>query len=230
MESLIDAGFSDVSAHEIEGCDLSRITDKASRIYQDFDYRSIPSDTFDAVTLLDVVEHVMDPQYLMTMCARILKDDGVIYFHTPVVTRTDRFMHFLQKVPVLKKVGTAWQRGRTNIFHLENYTPKALRQLLEKAGFGDITIETKNELSWPVSRYVGVYVLDKHGLPRFLAPVLTPILYPLLATNLLNANKAIVRARKKPRGNPRLFFSTAVSALLSQQPSSIAPGLTNPAG
>lgn len=196
IEVLRNAGFSDISAHEIQGSDLTRINNIASSIYQDFDYSTIPSDNFDAVTLLDVVEHVLDPQYLIETSARILKIGGLIYFHTPVVTKTDRFMHFLLRVPALKKAGVIWQRGRTSIFHLENYTPRSLTLILENAGFSEISIEVKNELSWPVTRYVRTYLLEKQGLPGFLAPLLSPILYPILATDLFNANKAIVSARK----------------------------------
>jgi len=105
-------------------------------------------------------------------------------------------MHFLQKLPVLKKVGTIWQRGRTSIFHLENYTPESLTLLLEDAGFCDIAIEVKNELSWPVTKYIRTYFLEKHGLPGFVAPVFFPIFYPFLATDAFNANKAIVSAKK----------------------------------
>ena len=196
VELLNEAGFENVSAHEIQGSDLSNIREITNHIYQDFDYSSIPSNHFNAVTLLDVVEHVIDPRYLINTCGRILKRDGVIYFHTPVVTRTDRLMHYLQKVPVLKKAGTIWQRGRTSIFHLENYTPKSLTILLKGAGFYDIRIEVKNELSWPVTRYIRTYLLEKQGLPGFVAPFFTPLFYPLLATDLFNANKAIVSARK----------------------------------
>lgn len=197
VELLHDAGFEHVSAHEIEGSDLSGIRGIAEEIFQDHDYRSIPSDRFDAVTLLDVVEHVLDPRFLVGACARILKRGGLIYLHTPVVTRADRLMHCVQKVPVLGKVGTIWQRGRTSIFHLQNYTPRSLRLLLEGAGFRDIEIEVKNELSWPVRMYVEVYLLSKQGLPACLAGIIAPLLYPLLATRLLNANKAIVSARKR---------------------------------
>lgn len=193
---LHEAGFQDVSAHEIPDSDLSKIEGIAREIYRDFDYSSIPSESFDVVTLLDVVEHVIDPSYLIRMCSRVLKPNGVIYFHTPVVTKTDRMMHAFQKLPVLKKIGTIWQRGRTSIFHLENYTPKSLTLLLENAGFGDIQVDVKNELSWPVSRYVRIYLLEKQGLPGFLAPAFVPCFYPLLATDALNANKAIACARK----------------------------------
>ena len=197
VELLHQAGFADVTAHEIQGADLSRIKDIARNIYQDFDYRSIPSSSFMCVTLLDVVEHVIDPNILIKMCSRILKINGVIYFHTPIVTRTDRMMHLVQKIPVFGKIGTIWQRGRTSIFHLENYTQEALRFLLEEAGFGDIRIEVRNELSWPVTKYIRIYLLEKQGLPGFLAPLFLPVFYPILATNLFNANKAICSARKR---------------------------------
>jgi 2-polyprenyl-3-methyl-5-hydroxy-6-metoxy-1,4-benzoquinol methylase len=196
VELLKKAQFNNVSAHEIPGIDLAKISHIANDVYQDYDYSTIPSEQFDVITLLDVVEHIIDPQYLMKMCNRILKKNGVIYFHTPIVTKTDRAMHFLLKFPVLKRIGAIWQRGRTSIFHLENYTPKSLTLILENAGFCNIEIEVKNELSWPLTKYVGLYLLEKQGLPGFIAPLLTPFFYPLLATNTFNANKSIVRAIK----------------------------------
>ena len=196
VQMLHDHGFENVSAHEIEGADLSPIAGIAKNIYQDFDYNSIPSNTFDAVTLLDVVEHVADPAYLFRTCSRILKPGGVVYFHTPAVTKTDRFMHFVQRVPGIKKAGVIWQRGRTSVFHLQNYTPLSLTGLLENAGFTDPDITVRNELSWSVTSYVRIYLLEKQGLPVSLAPFIAPLAYPLLSTNLFNANKAIVTARK----------------------------------
>jgi SAM-dependent methyltransferase len=196
VEMLHEHGFENISAHEIKGSDLSAIEGLARHIYQDFDYSGIPPNAFDAVTLLDVVEHVPDPGYLFRACARILKPGGVIYFHTPAVTKTDRFMHFVQKVPGIRKAGEIWQRGRTSVFHLQNYTPGSLTQLLEKAGFAGIEIKVRNELSWPVSSYVKIYLLEKQGLPGSLAPFIAPFAYPFLSTDLFNSNKAIVTARK----------------------------------
>jgi 2-polyprenyl-3-methyl-5-hydroxy-6-metoxy-1,4-benzoquinol methylase len=195
VQLLYESGFTDVSAHEIQGSNLSKIKGIAHHIYQDFDYSSIPSNSFDVVTLLDVVEHVIEPKYLIKMCSRILKTNGIIYFHTPIVTKTDRMIHCIHKIPILKQIGNIWQRGRTSIFHLENYTPKSLRFLLEESGFKDVNIEVKNELSWPVTRYIRIYLLEKQGIPAFIAPIFSPIFYPILATKFFNANKAIVSAR-----------------------------------
>lgn len=196
LKLLYEAGFKNVYGHEIPGDDLSGVADIAAGIYQDFDYQSIPSATFDVVTMLDVIEHVRDPRYLLQNCARILKPGGFVYFHTPVVTRTDRLMHNFMNIPALGKISRMWQSGRTSIFHLQNYTAKSLTMLLRECSFDSIDINIKNELSWTVGRYVRIYVLNKLGLPRQLTPVLVPMVYPLIATDFFNANKSIVSARK----------------------------------
>lgn len=192
---LRESGFENVSGHEIPGEDLSDIADIAT-IYQDQDYNSVPSNSFDVVTLLDVVEHVPDPKFLLGQCFRMLKPGGHIYFHTPVVTRTDRMMHRLAKIPVVAKLAHGWQRGRTSIFHLHNYSERAIRILLEGAGFVLQDFEIRNELSWPVDRYVQVYVIDKLRFPQFTKPVVTIAVKPFIATDFFNANKSIVLAQK----------------------------------
>lgn len=197
IKKLFQNGFSNVSGHEIPGSDLSDIENLNCRMYYDFDYQTIPSNHFDVATLLDVAEHVLDPRYLFQSCSRILKSGGIVYFHTPVVTKTDRMMHFLQKVPVLNKVGKVWQRGRTSVFHQQNYTVKSIEMLMQEAGFESVNISLKNELSWGVSRYVRIYLCEKQGLPTILAPLLAPFFYPFFATNFFNSNKAVVWAKKR---------------------------------
>jgi hypothetical protein len=105
-------------------------------------------------------------------------------------------MQHLAGTPVVGKLGRIWQRGRTSIFHLQNYTPAAVHHLLEGTGLEQIQITTQNELSWPVSRYVRVYVCAKQNLPMALAPPIAFVLRPLLATDTFNANKGIVSARR----------------------------------
>lgn len=195
-EQLLDAGFSHVAAHEIPGSNMSAICNRGVAVYQDFDYSSIPDGRFDLVTLLDVAEHVPDPVYLFRNCARVLRHGGSVYLHTPVVTWFDRVMHYTLRARGAARIGRLWQVGRTSIFHLQNYTEAALRIVLKQAGFDSVRIEVRNELSWPLHRYVRVYLCDKAFLPASFAVFVAPLFWPFLGTNLFNANKAIAIARR----------------------------------
>jgi SAM-dependent methyltransferase len=190
-------GIADVSVHEIAGADVEPLRANGIPFYQDADYATIPSERFDVVTLLDVAEHVLSPAKLFDACHRVLRPGGLLYVHAPVVTRIDRMMHLLGRVRLFAPITNLWQRGRTSIFHLQNYTAAAFANVLESAGFGDIQFSQKNELSWPVERYVRVYLGDKGGFPRQLLPVVTPAFRILLATDRLNANKGVLTARKR---------------------------------
>ena len=197
LRELRRRGFECVAGHEIPGGDLSDLEGMGIELYRDMDCSSVPSGAFEVITMLDVAEHVKDPVALFRQCGRILKKDGYLYFHTPVVTKFDRMIDGIAASPVLGKLCRYWQRGRTSIFHLQNYTDRSIRLALSGSGFGNIRIVKRNELSWPVHRYVRVYLCDKHGLPRVLGRILAPIFYPFLATGIFNANKGIVTAQKQ---------------------------------
>lgn len=197
LRELRRQGHESLAGHEIPGADLSHLEQTGIELYRDMDWSSIPSDAFDVITMLDVAEHVRNPGELFDQCFRALKSGGYLYFHTPVVTKFDRIMHHVAGLPVVGKAGRIWQRGRTSIFHLQNYTDKSLLFALSKAGFAAIQIRKRNELSWPVHRYVRIYLCEKQHLPSSLASVLAPFFYPLLGTDLFNSNKGIVTARKK---------------------------------
>jgi|GEM_PF-1914371 len=193
---LREAGFQQLTGQEIPGDTADQAEAAGFTIYRDFGCESIPANSFDAATLLDVFEHVPDPLEFARGIARTLRPDGLFYCHTPAVTCLDRWMHRAQRLPVARKIATTWQSGRTSIFHLQNYTRGALELVLREAGFVDVRVQFVNELSWPVGTYVRVYLCEHRGLPRPLGWLLTPLLFPVLRSSLLNGNKAIVTARK----------------------------------
>jgi SAM-dependent methyltransferase len=196
LQELREEGYVSLAGHEIPGADLRHLEVIGIRVYRDMDWSCVPSGAFDVITMLDVAEHVKDPVKLFEECFRMLRVGGYLYFHTPVVTKLDRSMHLVARLPVIGKLGRIWQRGRTSIFHLQNYTDKSFRFALSKVGFREIQIHKRNELSWPLRRYVRVYLCEKQHLPPSLAPILAPFFYPLLATDFFNSNKGIVTARK----------------------------------
>jgi SAM-dependent methyltransferase len=196
LQALRDEGYVSLAGHEIPGIDLRHLELMDIKVYRDMDWSSIPSSAFDVITMLDVAEHVRRPVELFEQCFRMLRMGGHLYFHTPVVTKLDRTMHRMAVLPVIGKLGRIWQRGRTSIFHLQNYTDKSLLLALSRVGFAEIQIRKRNELSWPLRRYVRVYLCEKQHLPSGLAPILAPLFYPLLATDFFNSNKGIVTAQK----------------------------------
>ena len=187
-------GFTNLFVHEIPGAELPGLPLSVRNVYRDIDYASLPSAGFDAVTLMDVLEHVSDVGITLSAVRRVLRPGGVMYVHTPVVTILDRAMHVVQRMPLLSGVGQAWQRARTSIYHLQNFTPQALRQLMAQHGFEVVRLDRINELSWPVDYYVWVYLVQLRGLPKALVKPLTMLLAPLLRSRL-NANKAVLVAR-----------------------------------
>jgi SAM-dependent methyltransferase len=196
VETLLESGYTHLFAHEVPGADLTRLRKVGIQVFNDFDYSSLPSNRFDLITLFDVAEHVTDPHYLFRECHRVLSPGGLLYFHTPMVTPVDHVMHAVQKIPIIAKVGKMWQRSRLSVYHLQNYSVRSLHLVLEKAGFVNLKIRKENELSWPVSRYVRVYITRDRAVLRLFSPFITAALYPMVATRALNPNKGIVIACK----------------------------------
>lgn len=193
---LLEAGYGNVAVHEIPGRDLAHLGTRGIAIFQDFDYRSLPDETYDFVSLLDVAEHALYPVGLLRACHRVLKPGGTLYIHVPTVTRVDRIMQLMRGVPLASSFGRKWQAGRTSIFHLQIFTRKALEIALRRAGFVQFTIEQCNQLAFPADHYVKSYLCEKQGIPHMFAPLVTPIVRPLLATNFFNANRGFARAEK----------------------------------
>jgi hypothetical protein len=105
-------------------------------------------------------------------------------------------MHKVQRIPYLGKIGALWQRGRTSIFHLQNYTSQALEIMLHRQNFTNVSIRKENELSWPLAMYIRTYFTSRLGLPSSVSYLLVPLFYPFLATSVFNANKGIGIATK----------------------------------
>ena len=87
--------------------------------------------SFDAVAMLQVVEHLPDPRALLAECKRVLRSGGALLVATPnpasLLARTKR-EGFNYWIPPMH---CAW------------YTPAALERLLQKAGF-----DIKSSTTW----------------------------------------------------------------------------------
>ena len=87
------------------------------------DQPGFEANSFDLVTLWDVVEHVPDPQDLLRCVHGLLKPDGVLVMETQNVD--SRFATLL---------GRRWQHYKHEE-HLYHFNPATVRHLLDQAGF-----------------------------------------------------------------------------------------------
>lgn len=90
--------------------------------------QNFPGAKFEAVTLQHVIEHVPDPLGTLSECARVLKPGGRLVLATPNGASLSH-----------RIFGQHW-RGLEPPRHLHVFSPASLHQILEQAGFHDITI------------------------------------------------------------------------------------------
>jgi 2-polyprenyl-3-methyl-5-hydroxy-6-metoxy-1,4-benzoquinol methylase len=78
--------------------------------------------SFDAVAMIDVIEHVIDPRAVAQRVAMLLRPGGVFYVVTPDISSLSA-----------RLLGRYWWGLRPA--HLTYFSPKTLGRLLEEAGF-----------------------------------------------------------------------------------------------
>lgn len=130
---------------------------------------------FDAVTLWDVIEHVNDPLLVCKRIKMLLRQDGVLLIDTP--NRDGilyRFGQFTARLSGGRRLTTlAAQYSAAPFCHKQIFSKRHMRRMLLAAGFTDIRIVTRTELSFPVEFYLKTLV------PR---PRLRKIINPIAST------------------------------------------------
>lgn len=97
-----------------------------------------PEDSFDAVTLRHVIEHVFDPIATMREVCRILKPDGVVVVLTPNAGSLG-----------LRTFGTNW-RGLEPPRHIQLFTSSTLDSVAKKAGLETVCAYSTAVHAWIV--------------------------------------------------------------------------------
>lgn len=154
------------------------------------------SERFFIITLLDVAEHVQDPNKIFNESRNLLLDGGYIYIHTPRRCIFDSLFLCIARTPFLMKLANLWLNTRVSIYHLQLWTDEALRLSLERTGFKIIFFKREQELSWPLEEYVRMYLGERFRLPRWTQRIITKVIYFMLIRSGLLKNKAIVLAQK----------------------------------
>jgi 2-polyprenyl-3-methyl-5-hydroxy-6-metoxy-1,4-benzoquinol methylase len=88
-------------------------------------------ESFDAVSLFDVLEHLIDPAGTLRACARLLRPGGIVFLYVPNYDSASRLLmgrdaHFI------------WPTH-----HLNYYTPVTARDLLSRLGLDAVYVATE---------------------------------------------------------------------------------------
>jgi 2-polyprenyl-3-methyl-5-hydroxy-6-metoxy-1,4-benzoquinol methylase len=84
----------------------------------------LPEGSLDALTMMDVIEHVPDPNRLLEHAARVIRVGGVLAVLTPDAGS-----------PVTRVLGRRWPEPQRGIEHAVLFSVRGLSQLLKRHGF-----------------------------------------------------------------------------------------------
>jgi len=97
-----------------------------------------PEETFDAITLWDVLEHVPDPKQLLMIVYKLLKKDGLVFIRTPNIDGLFPRISFY-----FSKYLNYWPHPEPP-YHLYQFSPSTLRNYLNISGFEIVDFTSQN--------------------------------------------------------------------------------------
>ena len=152
-----------------------------------------PNDSFDAVTLWEVLPVLHDPIGQLREVNRILKNEGIIALRLYNVG----FHIFLQKL--FKSLGNLDVKLGLSptIFHLYNFSPKTIKAMLEKAGFGDVGILVSELTSGDPYSTGGRIRPCGVAVTKYILFIVSKIIFILTAGAIVVSPSLLVFARKK---------------------------------
>jgi 2-polyprenyl-3-methyl-5-hydroxy-6-metoxy-1,4-benzoquinol methylase len=141
-----------------------------------------PREAFDVATASHVIEHVHDPKAFLQQIIQLLRDGGSVWLATPNVESIGH-----------RVFGRAW-RGLEPPRHITIFSARALRTLLESAGFCDIRFRRRGRGA--------SYILEasrKLAAARAVKPRRLPtMLVDLLASCSATVGEELVVTARKP--------------------------------
>ena len=125
--------------------------------WEDFVYLDVgfEDNSFDAITLHEVIEHISDPIPLLNECARILRPNGILLVGTG---NTDSLTRQVRK--------NKWDFFDMNRHggHISFFSPKSLNRLESQTGFSTVKVVThfvkfyeKDELPYILYRTIKIF-------------------------------------------------------------------------
>lgn len=147
--------------YEVYGIDISKdpINFLKTEGYEVFlgttDEVKFDDSKFSVVTMWEVLEHLRDPLGQLMEVHRILKDAGLLVIEVP------NFYTQLLKTKILNLLwsftGKKYYYGLLPEIHYNHFTPKTIKKMLLRAGFGNVEITVRDDV---ISSAPPIYVKE----------------------------------------------------------------------
>jgi len=159
LRRAIDFGW------EVGGSDISAFAQRYARERFGIEIQcgeigslDLPEEHYDAVTWLDVVEHLRDPKADLALGYRLVREGGVMVVSSPNVDG-----------PSFHELGPRWDAIGPEE-HIYYFGPETITRMMMEVGFRDVDVDTDRDVfilyAWKKQgRARGVRVLTEDGLP-----------------------------------------------------------------
>ena len=152
------------AGYQVEGVDISRWAVEKARLQFGLEVHQgrlmevgLDSDSYDVIFLSDLLEHEPEPTKFLQEVRRLLKPDGICVIKVPTYVNSF-YYRFLRRLPWSWTLGKldprllqalkVWNKGpKFPPYHLYEYSPRTLAELMEKCGLR--IIERRNFLLVP---------------------------------------------------------------------------------
>jgi 2-polyprenyl-3-methyl-5-hydroxy-6-metoxy-1,4-benzoquinol methylase len=183
---LLQAAGADVFGLELQAEAVAIANERLpGRVYKaDFFGAEFPQREFDAITLMGVIEHVVDPVSIIKRTHQLLKSEGLIMLQTPN-----------SGALLARLLGKHWPPYQP-VEHIHLFSERSLQRLLIDTGFEDIHI-TNHVKRLPVAYVYAMMANFGTELRKIVAPFYN--LLPQAARNVqlpFYIGEMIVTARK----------------------------------
>ena len=113
-----------------------------------FQEASLNENFYDAITIIDVLEHLEEPKKVLEVLYSALKPDGILYIKVP----NGRMQMIKQNIANALKISSAGMF--TNFGHINHFGVSSISRVLEQIGFQVVRIEMAQSEQWgPESRF-----------------------------------------------------------------------------
>lgn len=118
-----------------EGCNFAKEKLNLNKIFcgriEETDFEK---ESFDIITMWDVIEHLLEPRPVLKKCYELLKDEGFLFLHTPN-GEVQLYKSRIKKIIFGEKEGIRYLEAKD---HLNLYKEKTIEKLLKGCGFQEI--------------------------------------------------------------------------------------------